>query len=142
MVGQTQETKTVEDIILEEGFGLGSILQGIQELATDAQDAIFPIDTSVERTGSLNSLNDDNLSVTSTACSLTDASTATSSRSIRKSVSWFDDEINNCSVEIEYAGMKKKSGMKDVLAFNKKLSLNIMPSGKRTSRKSKKAANY
>ena len=118
-----QDTKTAEDIILEEGFvaGFASIMQGIQEIQDYATDAIFPTDAC--------SSHDEELSVTSTAYSLTDASTATD-KSLRKSVSWFDDEVHTCNVEVELCGTEKK---------NKKFSFNLMPSGKRGSRKSRKA---
>jgi uncharacterized protein with LGFP repeats len=136
MVGQVHEYQTAEDIILEEGFsaGLASILEGIQEIQDYATDAIFPADACGK------SLCDEERSLASTTYSLTDASTATGSRSLGKSVSWYDDEINVCNVEVEVVdGTKKRSSMKNLLSMNKKLSLNVMPSGKRSSRNNKKA---
>ena len=130
MAGKPQQSKTAEDIILDEGFGLASIVQGIQELANDATDAIFPVEAFGSDIGCLS--NDEDISITSTACSITDASTATGSG---KSVSWFDDEMNNCSVEVQLADMKNSSQLKNKLKKN--LSLSVLSSGKRTSRRKK-----
>ena len=128
-MGKSQESKTAEDIILDEGFGLASIVQGIQELANDATDAIFPAEAfGLERIS-----DDEDKSIASTACSLTDASIATGLNSSGKSVSWFDDEMNNCSVEVELAGAKNSSQIKNKLKKN--LSLSVLSSGKRSSRR-------
>jgi hypothetical protein len=138
MVGQVHESQTAEDIILEEGLsaGLVSILQGIQEIQDYATDAIFP---SHACEYDATSLKDEELSVASTMCPLSDASTATGSRSLGKSVSWYDDEINVCNVEVVLAGNKKKSSMRDMMSMKKKLSLNVMPSARGSSRKNRKA---
>lgn len=139
------EMQTAEDIILEEGLvaGFASIMQGIQEIQDYATDVIFPTDSYASETNSPGadrmfnvtyaSTYDEEASVTSTTCSCADASRATD-KSSRKSVSWFDDEMNNCNVEVKYGGTNNK--LKEML--KKKLSLNVVSSGKRNTRKNRR----